>query len=164
MHAASHQGCMDTVRESALEADSGRKIPCTTTDLNHHQYRACLFCPTLYQLSCPRPLQTSILIIFKNVCIIVLSLAGAATSIIFVVTKHAFCHDKNMLVATNMHFCHNKSMLVATKSMLPQNYVCCDKYLLQQKFCHDRNTLSRQMFCHNKDKHTFCRNQRRASS
>ena len=29
-----------------------------------------------------------------------ISLAGAATSIIFVATKHAFCHDKSMLVVT----------------------------------------------------------------
>ena len=28
MHAIAHRGCTDTVRESALKADSGRKIPC----------------------------------------------------------------------------------------------------------------------------------------
>ena len=31
-----------------------------------------------------------------------LSLAGAATSMIFVATKHVFCRDKSMLVATNI--------------------------------------------------------------
>ena len=34
----STQGCADTVRESALEADSGRKIPCHTGDSNPCQY------------------------------------------------------------------------------------------------------------------------------
>ena len=28
MHAIAHGGCTDTVRQSALEVDSGRKIPC----------------------------------------------------------------------------------------------------------------------------------------
>ena len=30
MHVTAHGGCMDTVRESALKVDSGRKIPCHT--------------------------------------------------------------------------------------------------------------------------------------
>ena len=30
------------------------------------------------------------------------SLAGAAISIIFVATKHIFCHNKSMLVATKL--------------------------------------------------------------
>ena len=41
-------GCMDTVRESALKVDSGRKIPCRTGELNLHQQPAGLM---LYQLS-----------------------------------------------------------------------------------------------------------------
>ena len=40
---------MDTVRESALKADSMCKIPCRTGELNLHQWHAGL---TLYQLSC----------------------------------------------------------------------------------------------------------------
>ena len=36
-----------------------------------------------------------------------LSLAGAATSMIFVATKHIFCRDKSMLVATNVSFVAN---------------------------------------------------------
>ena len=51
-HAIAHGGCTDTVRESALEAGSGRKIPCCTWDSNPHQYNCCarLFSRTLYQL------------------------------------------------------------------------------------------------------------------
>ena len=54
VHATAHGGCTDTVRESALEADStGRKIPCRTGDSNPHQHCAWLFSRTLYQLSYP---------------------------------------------------------------------------------------------------------------
>ena len=42
------RGCIDTVRESALKVDSGRKIPCRTGESNLRQRRAG---PTLYQLS-----------------------------------------------------------------------------------------------------------------
>ena len=49
------RGCMDTVSESALEADSGRKIPCRTWDSNPQQYCAWIFSQTLYQLSYPGP-------------------------------------------------------------------------------------------------------------
>ena len=34
MHAIAHGGCTDTVRESALKADSGRNIPCRTGGLS----------------------------------------------------------------------------------------------------------------------------------
>ena len=34
MHAIAHGACTDTVTESALEVDSGRKIPCRTGDSN----------------------------------------------------------------------------------------------------------------------------------
>ena len=34
MHAIAHMGCTDTVRESALKVDSGRKIPCHIGDSN----------------------------------------------------------------------------------------------------------------------------------
>ena len=34
------QGCTDTIRESALKVDSGRKIPCRTLELNLCQQRA----------------------------------------------------------------------------------------------------------------------------
>ena len=39
---------MDTIRESALKVDSGRKIPCHIGELNLHERRVSL---TLYQLS-----------------------------------------------------------------------------------------------------------------
>ena len=50
MHAMAHWGCTDTVRESALEVATGRKIPCRTWDSNPRQYCAWLFSRTLYQL------------------------------------------------------------------------------------------------------------------
>ena len=53
MHSFVHVGCTHTVRESALEVDSGRKIPCRTWDSNPRQCFACLFGPTFYQLSYP---------------------------------------------------------------------------------------------------------------
>ena len=49
------RGCKDTVGESALKVDFGRKIPCPTGESNLPQRRAG---PTLYQLSCiPTPLS-----------------------------------------------------------------------------------------------------------
>ena len=41
-------GCTDTLRESALKGDSGRKIPCHTRKTNQHRGRAG---PMLYQLN-----------------------------------------------------------------------------------------------------------------
>ena len=55
MHAIARGGCTDTVRESALKGDSGRKILCCTEDLNPCQYCAWLFSLMLYQLSCSCP-------------------------------------------------------------------------------------------------------------
>ena len=60
MHVIAHGGCTDTVRESASEADSGRKIPCRTRDSNPLQYCARFFSPTLYQQSyCREPVDCS---------------------------------------------------------------------------------------------------------
>ena len=42
------RGCVDTVRESALKVDFGRKIPCRTRESNLRQRRAG---STLYRLS-----------------------------------------------------------------------------------------------------------------
>ena len=39
MHAIALEGCTDTVRESALKVDSGRKIPCRTEESNLLQRR-----------------------------------------------------------------------------------------------------------------------------
>ena len=40
INAIAHGGCTDTVRDSALEVDSGRKIPCCTEESNPCQYCA----------------------------------------------------------------------------------------------------------------------------
>ena len=48
MHATEHKQHVDTVKESALKVDSGRKIPCRTGESNQRRRRAG---PTLYQLS-----------------------------------------------------------------------------------------------------------------
>ena len=48
MRAIAHEGCTDTVRESVLKVDSGRKILCRTGESNLRQRRAG---PTFYQLS-----------------------------------------------------------------------------------------------------------------
>ena len=39
MHAIAYGGCMDTVRESALEADCGRKIPSRTLATRNGQHQ-----------------------------------------------------------------------------------------------------------------------------
>ena len=70
-----------------------------------------------------------------------LSLAGAATSIILVATKHVFCRDKNMLAVTNV--------------LSRQNYVCRDKIFLSRQ-------TSRQKFCLRQA--YFCRDKRRVLS
>ena len=54
-----------------------------------------------------------------------------------------FCCNKHVFVATKVSLCCDKSMLVATKLLSQQTRVCLDKYLSQQKFCHDKNILSR---------------------
>ena len=68
-----------------------------------------------------------------------LSLAGTATSIIFVAT--------NMCLSQHDFFLCDKSMLAATKLLSQQNYVCHDKCSVQQKFCREKFLL-RQKFCH----------------
>ena len=57
MHTIAHGGWTDSIRESALEVDSGRKIPCRTGDSNLRQYCALVFSRTLYPLSYPHPIQ-----------------------------------------------------------------------------------------------------------
>ena len=78
-----------------------------------------------------------------------LSLAGTATSIIFVATKQVFCCDRNF-VPTNIILSPQK-MLVATKDKVNfsrQNYVCRDKSLSREAYvCRDkRRLLSRQKY------------------
>ena len=76
-----------------------------------------------------------------------LSLAGAATSKIFVMIKVFFCHDKRMLVATKLlcdktmfvmtkYFCRDKSIVVVTNTCLSQQaYFCRDKSFVATKLC-----------------------------
>ena len=60
------------------------------------------------------------------------SLVGTATSIIFVMTKHIFCHDRSMFVMTKHAFvmtntilsCRGKHNFVVTKDVF-----CCDKHM-----------------------------------
>ena len=52
MHAIAHRGAWSHVRESALRADSGRKIPCHTRELNLRQWCAGLM---LHQLGATYP-------------------------------------------------------------------------------------------------------------
>ena len=89
-----------------------------------------------------------------RVCI--LSLARAATSIIFVATnmykrvsvatEHVFCPDKNMLVVTKL--CRDKNMFVVTK-------LCRDKNtLVETKLCRDKNMLVVTKLC--RDKNDTC--------
>lgn len=73
MHVTAATGCMDTVRESTLKADCGRKIPCCTEKLNPYKYCIWLLSPTLHQLSyLPYTIPQTYTIIHKprntNVC------------------------------------------------------------------------------------------------
>ena len=84
-----------------------------------------------------------------------LSLAGAATSIIFVATNRSF-------VATKHVFCRHKSMLFATKLLSWQNYVCRDKPFvatnIKHMFVATSILLSRQKTCLSRQKYAcVCR-------
>ena len=59
IHATAYRGCTDILIESALEADSGRKIPCCTRDSNLHQYCAWLFRRTLYHMCYTQSTQSA---------------------------------------------------------------------------------------------------------
>ena len=107
-----------------------------------------------------------------------ISLAGAATSIIFVVTNMYLClsWQNTSFVMTKVclprqNVCHDKIMFVGTKVLLRQktcyvfvvtkislsgqNYVVTEICLLQQKFCCDKHSfvMIKDMFCC--DKHVF---------
>ena len=55
------------------------------------------------------------------------SLAGAATSIIFVATKHVFCRYKSMFVATKVCLSRQNYVFVTTNVLSRQAYFCRDK-------------------------------------
>ena len=64
MHAIAHESCTDTVRESALKVDSGRKIPCRIGESNLPQRRAG---PSLCQLSyIPAPGQCDFFVFIET--------------------------------------------------------------------------------------------------
>ena len=79
-----------------------------------------------------------------------ISVVGAAISIIFVATKDMFCHDKNTCLSQK-YTCHDKTcvltklcllqhIFVVTKVLLRQTRVCHDKhsYIMRKKFCCDK--------------------------
>ena len=53
-----------------------------------------------------------------------------------------FCHDKNAFVMTSILLLRQNILLLqqtcVTKLLSWQNYVCRNKYLLRQKFCHNK--------------------------
>ena len=55
IHDIAHEGCVNTIRESALEVDCGEKSPCHAGGSNLRQYCTSLFSRMLYQLSYPQP-------------------------------------------------------------------------------------------------------------
>ena len=51
MHATAPRDCVNTIKESALITDSGRKMPCRTKKSNLRQHYVWLFCPTFYRVT-----------------------------------------------------------------------------------------------------------------
>ena len=82
----------------------------------------------------------------------ILSLMGAATSVIFVTTNTSFVVTKISLSQQN--FCHDKHIFVGTKLLLQQIFVMTNIILSQQPYfclllqqkcsCHDKTILSWQ--------------------
>ena len=83
MHVIAHGGCMDTVRESALGADSGREIPCRTWDSNPPQYCTWLFCWTLYKQSYSCPSKSFTCFCLLVVCAFLVFFWGAGVCPVF---------------------------------------------------------------------------------
>ena len=99
-----------------------------------------------------------------------LSLAGAATSIIFVMTNTCLLQQNMCFVMTKVclsqqnlchdkHVCCDKTSFVVTKNMLVAanmtNVLSRQTILSQQKFCHVKHTFvaTKDVLCHNK--HVF---------
>ena len=78
-----------------------------------------------------------------------ISLAEAATSIIFIV-KHVFHSDKSMLAAKTV--LSQQNSFAVTKLLLQQIFVVTKTCLTWQKFCHDKHifVVTKDMFSHNK--------------
>ena len=80
----------------------------------------------------------------QSFCAMCLLLAGAGTSVIFVMTnilsqQRCVFHNKHVFVMTKHVFCHDKSMLGVTKLLLWQNYVCHDKSFIVTDICHNKH-------------------------
>ena len=73
-----------------------------------------------------------------------LSLAGAAASIIFVAMK-VLC-DKRRLLSRQKYACHDKTFVVTNIFLLWQNF-CPNKYLSQQQFCVTKALSWQAYFC-----------------
>ena len=86
-----------------------------------------------------------------------ISLAGAATSIILFIIDSYVCRDKLTFVETKPVFCRDKSMLVATKTCLSRKkegnfFVSIKICLSRQKYRGKRRVLSRERrVCGDKD-------------
>ena len=91
MHMTAHGGCMDTVRESALGADSGREIPCHTWDSNPPRYCTWLsrWTPYKQSYSCPSKGFTCfcLLVVYFLVFVCVIWRGGGGYGQLFVL-KH----------------------------------------------------------------------------
>ena len=66
MQLITHRDCIDTLRESILKVDSGRKIPCRTGNSNPRQYCAWLFSRSLL----PTELSPAQEMVMRNVYIL----------------------------------------------------------------------------------------------
>ena len=74
---------------------------------------------------------------------------GAATSIIFVVTK--VCRDKHVFVATKHTFCHDKHVFVTTSLLSQQKCACYDKIfvvtnIFLTNICCDEHNFVKHVF------------------
>ena len=69
MHVVAHEGCINTVRESALKVDSERTIPCRTRESNPRPYCSWLFGPMFHPLSyiaTPKPWSVCLSVMFVS--------------------------------------------------------------------------------------------------
>ena len=81
-----------------------------------------------------------------------ISLAGAAPSIIFVATKHVFCRDKSVLAATKR--LSRQNVFVATKLLSRQIFVAINTCL-----CRNKHTFvaTKHLYLSRQTKDLFCR-------
>ena len=95
------------------------------------------------------PVCASLYVFFSGTRIV--SLVGAASSTIFVVTDTCLSQQNTSFVATKLN---DKYAFVMTKELLRQPYFCCDKkmcFVMTNRFVTTKVCLSQQNFCHNKN-------------